>query len=255
MPTTVVNVSGNFTHYRKPELCDVSIRIQHESEDQALSVKTVRDASNELHEYLTSIAPKDSTAPNSEGGATTVRSDQIHAWSMSSINTQSWIPYVHWDERKGEKKPETNRKYRATARFSITYKEWGLLSKMVLEISQRENFLVDHLRWRLTQATQAGLAKTVRAGSLEDAIQKALDYLVPLYPSETEDSIKSRLVCISINAGARGSDFESAHIAPMPKARMMSAFGASGSDQEGLNFEPEDVTLNDSISCQFQFSP
>jgi len=250
--TITINASGDYTHYRKPELCSASIRISHESDDQGKTVETVKTAANELQEYLKRIAPK-SAASTPDGTASTAQSDKIETWSMSSISKHSWMPYVPPEDKK-KKSAEPKRQHRATVRFTIVYKDWELLSKMILELSQREDVYIDGLSWRLTEKTQAELAKTVRQASIKAAMTKAIDYLSALYASEDEESLRGKLKCVEINAGATAQDFSSQPAPPrMTMMRSMKASGAYGEGDDALNFEPEDVSLSDSVSCRFAF--
>lgn len=138
--TVTINASGDYTHYRKPELCSASIRISHESDDQGRTVEVVKNRATELSEYLKKIAPKSlSTSANNDASASagtksTAQSDKIETWSMTSINKHSWTPYVPHEETK-KKGYTPTRQHRATVRFTIVYKDWELLSRMILELS------------------------------------------------------------------------------------------------------------------------
>lgn len=124
---------------------------------------------------------------------------------------------------------------------------------------QREDVYIDGLSWQLTEKTQLELAKTVRQASLNKAITKAVNYISALYPEEDDETLRRKLRCLEINAGASGSDFSApgaaayGSAAPRGAMRMMKSSAAYGEGEDALNFEPEDVSISDHVDCRFAF--
>lgn len=134
-PRIAVNVGGSYTHYSPAERCLVTIRVSKEGDSQASVVESVSKTSNELAELCKSLCPKDQALERAgEGVEVQDPSNPVTHWSMSSLSTSSWIPYVPANPQGTEHKP-ASRQYRACTNFSIKFKDFKKMGEVCLNVT------------------------------------------------------------------------------------------------------------------------
>jgi len=133
MPPINVNVSGSYTHYAPAERCVVSIRVSKEGKSQSSVVEAVTKLSNDISGLLGSLCPKD-PSDQSKGVDATNPAIPITHWSMSSLNTSSWIPYVHVSDKNPDPK-QPDRTYCASTNFSVKFKDFQKMGELCLELT------------------------------------------------------------------------------------------------------------------------
>lgn len=132
-----VNVGGTYTHYHPAERCVVTIRVSKEGDSQASVVESVSNTSNELSELFKSLSFKEKPLEKAEGLEVVPPHIPITHWSMSSLATSSWIPYVppgNNNAQGTDAKPPA-RVFRATTSFTVKFRDFKKMGEICLNVT------------------------------------------------------------------------------------------------------------------------
>lgn len=125
-PRIKVNVVGTYKHYHPAERCVVNIRVFKGGDSQAAVVDSVSNTSNALSELFKSLSSKDE--PHLP----------IEHWSMTSLATSSWVPYVYVEPGESaqgtEAKPRA-RVYKATTGFTVKFRDFQKMGYICLNVA------------------------------------------------------------------------------------------------------------------------
>jgi hypothetical protein len=292
MPPINVNVSGSYTHYAPAERCVVSIRVSKEGKSQSNVVEAVSKLSNDISQLLGSLCPKD---PNdkSKGVDITNAAIPVTHWSMSSLSTSSWIPYVHVSDKNPNPK-QPDRIYRALTNFRVKFKDFKKMGELCMDLTvsicacgivalksadtctatdvmHSPRLTSSHLQWFVVIMHHWQKNDEISISNfdwrLTDVTQSQLRKTVR--QGAVKDAIQKATdyasvfsatpfttwtgVAKEITVDANGSD---SGVYGRPKMMMaMRSGGGGGEDGDTLNFEPEDVSLSATVSCKFEMVP
>jgi uncharacterized protein YggE len=155
-------------------------------------------------------------------------------WKNSTLSTSSYRP----TDDKGRK---LDRLFFARTSFEIKVRDFERLGSLATTLSTMPLVSISHVEWRLTDATKASLASENRHEAIKDAVVKARDYAAVLGRGKPET------VEVSDGGGTFGGYGQG--------IRSHAAFGSRNArgQQAGeiLDFEPESVQLNTTVTVKF----
>jgi uncharacterized protein YggE len=167
------------------------------------------------------------------GGATP--SAPVTYWKNSTLSTSSYQP----TDDKGRK---LDRLFFARTSFEIKVRDFERLGSLATTLSTMPLVSISQVEWRLTDATKASLASESRREAVKDAVVKARDYAAVLGRGTPE------AVEVSDGSGTFGSYGQGV------RSRVAVHGGGNGRGQqasETLDFEPESVQLNTTVTVKF----
>jgi uncharacterized protein YggE len=156
-------------------------------------------------------------------------------WKNSTLSTSSYRP----TDDKGRK---LDCIFFARTSFEIKVRDFERLGSLATTLSTMPLVSISQVEWRLTDATKASLASESRREAIKDAVVKARDYAAVLGRGKPE------AVEISDGSGSFGSygqGFRSR------VAVQGSGYGRAQQEGEILDFEPESVQLNTTVTVKF----
>jgi uncharacterized protein len=156
-------------------------------------------------------------------------------WKNNTLSTSSYRP----QDGKGNK---LARQYTARTSFEIKVRDFERLGSLASSLSTMQHVEISRIEWHLTDATKASLASQSRQEAVKDAVVKARDYAAIL--------LRGRPEAVEVIDGTGGYG----GYAPGMRSRMAAHAGAyrQGQQQgEVLDFEPESVQLNSTVTVKF----
>lgn len=156
-------------------------------------------------------------------------------WKNSTLSTSSYRP----TDDKGKK---LDRLFFARTSFEIKVRDFERLGSLATTLSTMPLVSISQVEWRLTDATKASLASESRREAIKDAVVKARDYAAVLGRGTPE------AVEVSDGNGNFGS------YAHGFRSRVAAYGGGDGRGQqesEIMDFEPESVQLNTTVTVKF----
>jgi hypothetical protein len=200
------------------------------AEASALVVK----AANHIRNTVMPYCPQDS-----ETGQTAIGAPIAH-YSMSTMDTTSNTRTVKRVTSEGKTEQESVTSYSARANFNIKFTDFGLLNQLATQFSAADNIKVSNIEWKLTDATSNAIKGGARKRAARDAIAKAADY-AEVFMGVGLEGVK----VISMN--------ENSYYSQSTRPQLHYGKGQRGrlAEKEELQFEPEDVRLEVTISAKF----
>jgi uncharacterized protein YggE len=156
-------------------------------------------------------------------------------WKNSTLSTSSYRP----TDDKGRK---LDRLFSARTRFEIKVRDFERLGSLAMTLSTMPLISISQVEWRLTDATKASLASESRREAVKEAVVKARDYAAVLCRGKPE------VVEVSDGSGIFGSYGQGV------RSRVALHSSGNGRGQQAgeiLDFEPESVQLNTTVTVKF----
>ena len=157
-------------------------------------------------------------------------------WKNSTLNTSS-------HQRHDKDGNKLDRQYSARTSFEIKVQDFDRLGSLATKLSTMPHVAISWIEWRLLDATKESLASQSRQGAVKDAVIKATDYAAVLGRGKPE--------AVEVTDGS--GQFNTYQQAQMPMRMAAHGGGYGHGQQQGgvLDFEPESVQLNSSVTVKF----
>ncbi|MCJ1419989.1 hypothetical protein MMC32_006345 [Xylographa parallela] len=223
-PPLEIHVTGASKVSRPAERGVLSIAVSAEGPLQATVSDAVTSTSTHLRTTFRDLAPK------TAGSGAATPTAAITTFSMTALTTKTHIP----QDRHGAPLPP--RLYTATTSFEVVFRDFATLAAVAGTLFTTPHVSIVSTKWRLTDATLAGLASETRQMAMRDAVRKAGDLA---------EVVGRRVVAVEItDCGSltAGRTLQTARVAGPP-------VGAQGIGT--LALEPEDVELSASVKVRF----
>jgi hypothetical protein len=254
MPPVTITAQGTSTIFRQAERAVVTVHVSSEGTSQEKVSEEVTLTANELRSMLKGLSPKTENGmslplvnPRDTSREISLRRDVGEAkpdapvtyWKNSTLSTSSYQP----TDDKGKK---LDRLFFARTGFEIKVRDFERLGSLATTLSTMPLVSISQVEWRLTEATKASLASESRRGAVKDAVVKAGDYAAVLGRGKPE------AVEVSDGNSNFGSYAQGFH------SRVAAHGGGHGRGHghgqqwgEILNFDPESVRLNTTVTVKF----
>lgn len=151
-------------------------------------------------------------------------------WKNNTLSTGSHRPL----DDKGNK---LDRQYFARTTFEIKFCDFERLGSFATSLSTMPHVAISKIEWHLTEATKASLASQSRQAAVKDAVAKAKDYAAVLMRGKPE--------------AVEVTDQDSGLFGASAPGYFRTAAQGEGSQGDVLDFEPESVELNCSVTVKF----
>lgn len=169
-----------------------------------------------------------------------VESGAAEKWDSASVHS-----YVYDDRVKssGAGGKQRIRRFRASARLSVTFSDFEVLSTWLADIMDVEGVEIDWLNWTLTDETRKSLQAEARVEAAEETVVRAQSYadalgLGPVSPVAIYE------------AGLRGGNDGGGNV-PM-YARAVAASAGGGAQVE---LQPRDIDVDITVSADYETGP
>lgn len=169
-----------------------------------------------------------------------VESGAAEKWDSASVHS-----YVYDDRVKssGAGGKQRIRRFRASARLSVTFSDFEVLSTWLADIMDVEGVEIDWLNWTLTDETRKTLQAEARVEAAEETVVRAQSYadalgLGPVSPVAIYE------------AGLRGGNDGGGNV-PM-YARAVAASAGGGAQVE---LQPRDIDVDITVSADYETGP
>jgi uncharacterized protein YggE len=193
----------------------------------------VTRSANIIRDTITPYCPQDAVTGRTADGA------PIAHYSMSTLDTSSHIDRVKTNAGNSHEN-EVVITYQARAKFNIKFHDFSVLNKLATEFSAMDHVKIFSIDWHLTDATLLKIRGGARKNAAQDAIQKAVDYAKAFVGADQD---KVRPVTVKEDQYYRQSTRPHLHYGKGLRGRK--------TGQEELQFEPEDVSLDVKVECDF----
>ncbi|KZP25814.1 hypothetical protein FIBSPDRAFT_855447 [Athelia psychrophila] len=229
MAPVTIHVEGHSTLYRLAERAAMSVDISSEGPSQDIVSTDVTATARKLQSEL------DELCPLSADGSGEISPDApVSFYALEALST--------WSRADTDKEGnETGgRTYGARTHLDIRFRDFSRLGAMTDMLSKMPLISVKGVTWKLTEETEKLLAVQSRKEALEDAVQRARDFAEVVGCKKVE--------CVEITQG----DEPVSYGRTRQTARRSTGGAMSGGEVGGgLDFEPQKVMKNASVSVQF----
>ncbi|KAL1405664.1 hypothetical protein Q8F55_009303 [Vanrija albida] len=261
-PPTEIQVSGEYTEKRVPELADVTLTIKVVGWDKAAVLKEFKASANTVVEAVAALAPpKRAVAGALVDAEWPVQnpSKPVVRWSTGRLSTRSWeetessettsttagggLAFVSTVVTTVDKvQYRTRRKYQSSQAVTATFHDFAALETFVTGITARKNVEFDSIGWRISTQTRKALEAAVIAGAVLDARSTALKLIAPL--SDEEPRLRALEI---VNGGAAVVQ----HYAAASSRRAYDSSNGREEDEPKINFEPEPISHQHNVSIKW----
>ncbi|WP_158277230.1 SIMPL domain-containing protein [Serinibacter arcticus] len=168
-----------------------------------------------------------------------VEAGDATAWEAADVSTgvfEEWIGAGETQERV--------RRFRAQARVSVRFADFGALGAWSLDVAGREDVAVENVAWALSSGTRASAVDTLRAEAARDATARAAAYAAALgLPTP-------RLTALWEDGLRPGTGGSSPGFPEPARAMRAMAFDAGGGPT--LELQPQDIELAVVLSADLE---
>src|SRR5271155_472894 len=253
MPPLTITAQGTSTIFRQAERAVIMVHVSSEGTSQEKGSNEVTLTANELRSMLKGLSPKTEKGMSfplvnlwDTSRQTSLRRDvgevtpdaPVTYWKNSTLSTGSYRP----TDAKGRK---LDRLFFARTSFEIKARDFERRGSLATPLSTMPLVSISQVEWRLTDATKASLASESRREAVKDAVVKARDYAAVLgrgKPEAVEVSDGNN----NFNSYAQGPQGFHSRVA-MHGGR----HGRGQQEDEIMDFEPESVQLNTTVTVKF----
>ncbi|KAL9622338.1 MAG: hypothetical protein Q9160_003349 [Pyrenula sp. 1 TL-2023] len=221
-----LKINGSSTIIRRAERAVVSINIFYSSDQHESAAGEVIKTVNALQEKFKVHCPR-----TTEGVATDDAA--ITHWAMNSLSTSSRARY----DRDNKPLP---REYSCKTQFIVKFRDFSVLGAILTELSTTPNVEISNISWRVSDATKSSLGTQSRKEAVEDAVLKARDFASVL----TDKPPRAILMEERSSSSATSSH--------MRYRRTQADTANSSGENNGLSFEPEDISLTTNVHVKFE---
>jgi uncharacterized protein YggE len=222
-----LNGSGSSIHAAERAILVLEAKAEGQPNPAHASAVVTR-AANTIRDAIAPYCPQD------EAERRTVTGAAIAHYSMSTLDTSSSRQIVDGHSKTYETV------YAARALFNIKFHDFAVLNKLATQFSAMDHVKISRIDWDLTDATLDGLKGGARKRAAQDAIAKAIDYAEAFAGVGRE---KVRPVTVSESTYYNQSTRPQLHYGKGMRGRV------TGSEE--LQFEPEDVRLEVTVTAKF----
>lgn len=216
-----MTVRGSFEAHVPPERATVTLAVGFEGPDQGAVYGRTVESANAVASLTRSLVEADA------GPATWWSSDRMRTWSHRPWN------------QDGQQLPLV---FHALARIRVKFRDFDALARFVDDLAARPGVSVEGIEWALTAVRRADLDRDARRRAVADATERARDYaaaagLGPVTPVALAD------------AGMLGD--RSAPVGGTGAVGFARAAAAGHEAGEGIDLQPEDVTVSATVDARF----
>lgn len=234
-----ISVDGKGSAIRPAERAIISLSAESPRvSTTAEASEIITSTANRLRELLTPLCPQD------EKTRRTLPDAPVVHYSMSSIETASH-PVFHYDTKEYE-----DTLFSAHAGFEIKVQDFAILNKITTTFSSMENVTIKSITWKLTDSTLEAIKGGARKRAGADAIQKAWDY-AEVFAGVSGSQVELRRRVRPVAVGENNFGYNEIN---RPHLHHGKGMRGSRTASEELQFEPEDVRLEVSVSARFVVS-
>jgi uncharacterized protein YggE len=243
MPPLKISVTGTSTISRRAERAFVIVNVSSSGPDQAKVTKNVTSTVTKVQNGLRQLNPKN------EATGEALPEAAITHWSMSSLSTGSyfiWLPNAS-GKAAGDGSEHKVPNFTANTQFEIKFRDFAKLGSVCTDLANVPFVQVRSVSWRLTDQTKNALVGESRQMAVKDAMKQAQDF--------ASAAGKTRVWPVEIDAEGGGGYRPTSTLFGNATRQMRgtNAFGGTAQpEEEGLNFQPEDVDLNCTIHAKFE---
>jgi uncharacterized protein YggE len=230
--TLTISITGSGYTIRPAERAVLMLQAQSQQlPSEAEASAAVTETAHAVREILTKHCPQDEAT-----GRALPEAGIVH-YSMSTLDTQSHI-------QRNKDGPQLPPLFSARADYKIKFKDFSLLNTLATQFSAMKNIKISQIAWELTNDTHNSLKSVVRKLAAEDAIEHAHDYAEVLEGVPRDECLR-RVRPFEVN--------ESNNYYRSTRPQLHYGKGQRGArvDTQDLQFEPEDVRLETTVSVKF----
>lgn len=218
--STTISVRGRNSRRHRPERAIVRLTVQHDGPERQHTLDAALSTAAALRTQLENLRDSKPSPLNHWS------SEQMHVWGDRPWNQDGkQLPLV----------------YHATLGFFTEWNDFAAMSEWVVAALGTEGVTLNHVEWKLTEATTREIEEQVRRDAVADALSKARTYakalgLNTVVPHELADVGLLQHDSVSHRGVARMALLESA---------------ADTMGGPGLSFEPEDIDVVAEVDARF----
>jgi uncharacterized protein YggE len=226
-----LNGTGTVMHTAERAILSLQAHSEHVS-NPSEATQAVTVTANALRDILILHCPQD------EATGKTLPDAAIAHYSMSPLDTTSH------SRRTRDNVTQLEPQYSARADFKIKFQDFGVLNNLATRFSAMKNVKIAKIEWALTDDTANGIRGGARKRAAQDAIQRAYDY-AEVFAGVSAAEAKKKVKPLSVN--------ENHYYQMSTRPQLHYGKGQRGtrSGREELQFEPEDVRLDVTITAKF----
>ncbi|RDL41695.1 uncharacterized protein BP5553_01674 [Venustampulla echinocandica] len=187
-------------------------------------------SANALRDMIAPYCPQDEATGHTVPGAA------VSHYSMTTLDTSS--------HQHRSKTGSLTVLYSARAEFSIKFHDFAILNKIATRASAMEHVKVSRVDWALTDETSDAIKGGARKRAAEDAIQRAWDY-AEVFGKIPPAELEARVLPVRVTEQSFYSK------STRPQLHYGKGMRGSKTGREELQFEPEDVKLEATVTANF----
>lgn len=155
MPETIITVRGEYESTHAPERATVDLTVSHEGESRDIVLTHTAQLHTELQAALAPLHDPEA-GPVTEFSASNATASSTRPWSQDG----TVLALLH----------------QAEASLSVTFSDFGELSRWLGEVSAHDGVTVHGVNWSLTDTSLANANRIARDLAVQNAVEKATDY-------------------------------------------------------------------------------